>query len=54
VLQLLAEGLSNRAIAERLHRSDRTVEHHVAGLLAKLGVSSREAAVARWRAEGEK
>lgn len=47
VLQLLAEGLSNRDIAQRLHRSERTVEHHVAGLLAKLEVTSRDAAVVR-------
>ncbi|EHR71654.1 transcriptional regulator, luxR family [Burkholderiales bacterium JOSHI_001] len=49
VLDLLALGLSNRAIALKLHRSERTVEHHVAALLAKLGVPSREAAVARAR-----
>jgi DNA-binding CsgD family transcriptional regulator len=47
VLELLADCLSNREIAERLHRSQRTVEHHVAALLAKLGEPTREAAVAR-------
>ena len=41
VLELLREGLSNRAIAAHLHRSERTVEHHVSTLLAKLGVASR-------------
>ncbi|MGH8798526.1 MAG: response regulator transcription factor, partial [Caldimonas sp.] len=41
VLELLRQGLSNRAIAQRLHRSERTVEHHVSALLAKLGASSR-------------
>jgi DNA-binding CsgD family transcriptional regulator len=41
VLELLAQRLSNRAIAERLHRSERTVENHVAALLGKLGVSTR-------------
>lgn len=50
VLELLGEGLSNRDIAARLHRSPRTVEHHVAALLAKLGVATREAAVQRLRA----
>jgi DNA-binding NarL/FixJ family response regulator len=47
VLDLLAQRLSNRDIAERLHRSERTVENHVAALLGKLGVASRDAAVAR-------
>ncbi len=41
VFELLREGLSNRAIAQKLHRSERTVEHHVSALLAKLGVASR-------------
>jgi ATP/maltotriose-dependent transcriptional regulator MalT len=47
VLQLLAQRLSNRAIAERLHRSERTVENHVAALIGKLGVASRNEAVER-------
>ncbi len=46
VLELLRERLSNVQIAQRLHRSPRTVEHHVATLLAKLGAATREAAVA--------
>lgn len=46
VLELLSAGLSNRAIAQRMHRSERTVEHHVSTLLAKLGASSRAGAVA--------
>ena len=41
VLELLREGLADAAIAERLVLSRRTVEHHVASILAKLGVSSR-------------
>ena len=46
VLDLLAQRLSNRAIAERLHRSERTVENHVAALLGKLGVATRAEAAA--------
>ena len=46
VLDLLAQQLSNRAIAQRLHRSERTVENHVAALLGKLGVATRTDAAA--------
>jgi DNA-binding CsgD family transcriptional regulator len=41
VLDLLVQSLSNRAIARKLHRSERTVEHHVSALLGKLGAASR-------------
>jgi DNA-binding CsgD family transcriptional regulator/tetratricopeptide (TPR) repeat protein len=41
VLTLLAEGLRNTEIAERLVLSTRTVDHHVSAILTKLGVRSR-------------
>jgi DNA-binding NarL/FixJ family response regulator len=46
ILRLLAEGLSNPQIAERLVISPKTAEHHVGAILRKLQLSSRsEAAV---------
>jgi DNA-binding NarL/FixJ family response regulator len=44
VLALVAEGLSNQEIAERLVLSKHTVNRHVSNILRKLGVSSRVAA----------
>jgi two-component system NarL family response regulator len=46
VLQLLAEGLPNKTIADRLRISDATVKVHLTNLFQKLGVSSRTEAVA--------
>jgi DNA-binding NarL/FixJ family response regulator len=47
VLDLLAQGLSNKAIAVRLAISDQTVKFHVASICAKLGASNRTDAVRR-------
>lgn len=46
VLGLVAQGLSNRQIGERLYISTKTVSVHVSNVLAKLGVSGRAEAVA--------
>ena len=50
IADLVAEGLTNRAIAARLVISGRTVDGHVASILTKLGFSSR-AQVAAWATE---
>jgi LuxR family maltose regulon positive regulatory protein len=49
VLQLILQGAGNRAIAEALVISERTVKSHVTKILAKLGVTSRSQAAARAR-----
>ncbi len=46
VLRLLADGLTNRQIAERLVVSEHTVHRHVTNILRKLGLPSRTAAAA--------
>lgn len=46
VLALLAQGLSNKEMAERLFLSVATIKYHVRVLLSKLGASSRAEAVA--------
>jgi NarL family two-component system response regulator YdfI len=47
VLELLAEGLSNKLIAHGLNISEHTVKTHVASIFAKLGASSRTEAVSQ-------
>lgn len=45
VLQLLADGKSNRAIAETLYISEKTVKNHVSNILQKMNVNDRTQAV---------
>lgn len=47
VLELLVEGLSNKAIAARLGVSDQTIKFHVASICGKLGAANRTDAVRR-------
>jgi DNA-binding CsgD family transcriptional regulator/tetratricopeptide (TPR) repeat protein len=52
VLEQLATGATNAAIAGELHLSERTVAHHVSAILAKLSAANRMAAVEHGRAQG--
>jgi DNA-binding NarL/FixJ family response regulator len=47
ILGYLVQGLSNDAIARRLDLSIRTVEHHIASILRKMGAHSRGEVIAR-------
>lgn len=49
VLELIAEGLSNREIGQRLFLSESTIKTHVSNLLAKLNAKRRTQAVERAR-----
>ncbi|MEU6358916.1 response regulator transcription factor [Streptomyces albidoflavus] len=54
ILDLIGEGLTNRAIGERLHLAEKTIKNYVSALLAKLGMERRSQAaayVARMHAE---
>jgi DNA-binding NarL/FixJ family response regulator len=52
ILELVARGLTNSAIASRLFLSEKTVRNHVSNVFAKLHVTDRAAAVARARDRG--
>jgi two-component system, NarL family, response regulator DevR len=53
VLGLIADGLTNRQIGERLELAEKTVKNYVSGLLAKLGMERRtQAAVYGARLDG--
>jgi two-component system, NarL family, response regulator DevR len=55
ILELLAEGLTNRQIADRMILAEKTVKNYVSNLLAKLGMQRRtEAAVYAARLEGRR
>ena len=41
ILDLIAEGLTNREIAERIHLAERTVKNYVSHILSKLGMKHR-------------
>jgi DNA-binding CsgD family transcriptional regulator len=45
VLALLAQGLRNKEIGQRLNRSARTIDHHIAAIFTKLDVATRAEAV---------
>jgi DNA-binding NarL/FixJ family response regulator len=52
VLDLIARGLGNTAIADRLHLAPKTVGNHISAIFAKLGVSTRAEAIVRARDAG--
>ena len=52
VLELVADGLTNASIADRLFVSPKTVDHHVSAILMKLGASSRTEAATIARDRG--
>jgi two-component system, NarL family, response regulator DevR len=41
ILELIADGMTNREIGETLYLSEKTVKHHVSDILAKLGLTRR-------------
>ncbi|HET6874721.1 MAG TPA: response regulator transcription factor [Acidimicrobiales bacterium] len=55
ILDLIAEGMTNRQIADAMHLAEKTIKNYVSSLLAKLGMSRRtEAAIYVVRQRNEK
>lgn len=52
VMDLVADGLSNREVARQLFVSEKTVKNHVNSLFAKLGVTTRSQAIVMWLRQG--
>ena len=51
IVELVARGLTNKAIAEQLYLAPKTVRNHINRLFAKLGVSNRQQAVRTWQSD---
>jgi DNA-binding NarL/FixJ family response regulator len=51
ILELIAEGRSNKEIASLLFLSEHTVHRHLANILERLGVATRAAAVGRMKSD---
>ncbi|HEY9523648.1 MAG TPA: helix-turn-helix transcriptional regulator [Thermopolyspora sp.] len=49
VMELIASGVSNGEIAQRLFLSEKTVKNHVNRIYAKLGADSRGTAIGLWK-----
>jgi DNA-binding NarL/FixJ family response regulator len=52
VMSLIAGGHTNGEIAAHLFLAEKTVKNHVRRIYSKMGVDSRPAAIAHWRAAG--
>jgi DNA-binding NarL/FixJ family response regulator len=53
VMTLIARGRANREIADELYLSEKTVKNHINNIYAKLGVSTRSEAMAKWLGTSE-
>ena len=54
-MSLVAEGMTNREIGERVHLAEKTIKHHMTNILGKLHVRSRvEAALLATRQKPQK
>ena len=48
IMQLIADGMSNRQIAARLVISEKTVKNHICSIYQRLGAHGRTQAISRW------